>query len=230
MIEVPCPKRECKESVLRRNITEHLSECMFEDVRCKYANIGCKEKVIRRDLHQLEKHEEESQQHLQLAIDVVQQQQRAISDMTAQIQFLQKKQLPSTKFMYKFTDFDCHRREDASFIGKFYCIPGDIVVEIKPNGNEEDRGYRTHVSVGAHFSWLHWAFTAIVTIELLNQLEDKTHHSKTDRVADVDRDLIEHPRFISHSDLNYNEAKNCQYLKDDCLCFRFTVETELCED
>ena len=92
MIEVPCPKRECKESVLRRNITEHLSECMFEDVRCKYANIGCKEKVIRRDLHQLEKHEGESQQHLQLAIDAVQQQQRAISDMITQIQYLQKKQ------------------------------------------------------------------------------------------------------------------------------------------
>ena len=71
MIEVPCPKRECKESVLRRNITEHLSKCMFEDVHCKYDNIGCKEKVIRRDLHQLEKHEGESQQHLQLAIDAV---------------------------------------------------------------------------------------------------------------------------------------------------------------
>ena len=79
MIEVPCPKRECKESILRRNITEHLSECMFEDVCCKYANIGCKEKVIRRDLHQLEKHEGESQQHLQFAIDAIQQQQRAIS-------------------------------------------------------------------------------------------------------------------------------------------------------
>ena len=92
MIEVPCPKRECKESVLRHNITEHLSECMFEDVCCKYADIGCKEKVIRRDLHQLEKHEAESQQHLQLAIDAVQQQQRAISDMTTQIQSLQKKQ------------------------------------------------------------------------------------------------------------------------------------------
>ena len=92
MIEVPCPKRECKESILRRNITEHLSECMFEDVHCKYANIGCKEKVIRRDLHQLEKHEGESQQHLQLAIDAVQQQQRAISDMKTQIQSLQKKQ------------------------------------------------------------------------------------------------------------------------------------------
>ena len=92
MIEVPCPKRECKESILRRNITEHLTECMFEDVCCKYANIGCKEKVIRRDLHQLEKHEGESQQHLQLAIDAAQQQQRAISDMIAQIQSLQKKQ------------------------------------------------------------------------------------------------------------------------------------------
>ena len=55
--------------------------------------------MICRDLHQLEKHEGESQQHLQFAIDAVmsifdtvQQQQRAMSDMTAQIQYLQKKQ------------------------------------------------------------------------------------------------------------------------------------------
>ena len=114
MIEVPCPKRECKESVLRRNITEHFSECMFEDVRCKYANIGCKEKVIRRDLHQLEKHEGESQQHLQLAIDAVQQQQRAISDMTTQIQYLQKKQSQLSELNFPLK-LKCRRGKDLPF-------------------------------------------------------------------------------------------------------------------
>ena len=69
-----------------------------------------------------------------------------------------------------------------------------------------------------------WPFYATVTIELLNQLEDKNHHSKT---ATVDSMLwikvIDHPSYISSSDL---EAKNCQYLKDGRFYFRVTVDTE----
>ena len=34
------------------------------------------------------------------------------------------------------------------------------------------------------------------------------------------------PYFIAHSDLDYNPAKNCQYLKYDCLQFR-VVKVEL---
>jgi TNF receptor-associated factor 4 len=225
MIEVPCSKRECKESILRRNIIEHLSECMFEEVHCKYANIGCEEKVVRRDLHQLEKHEGESQQHLQLAIDAVQQQQRAISDiMTTQIQSLQKKQLK-----YKFTNFDHDKRNDYISHPEFYSKPGGYKIDVKIvcNGYGEAKG--THVSVYAR-SWpkegANWPFTGTVTIELLNQLADKNHHSKT-TIVNADRvTQISHPLYISHSDLDYNEAKNCQYLKDDCLYFRVTVVTE----
>ena len=82
MIELPCPKRDCKESILRRNLSEHLSECAFETVPCKYTNIGCTVGMVRRDLRQLKEHEGDSHQHLQLAIDAIQQQQSTIRDMT----------------------------------------------------------------------------------------------------------------------------------------------------
>ena len=182
MIEVPCPKRECKENILRRNVTEHLSECMFEDVPCKYANIGCKEKVIRRDLHQLEKHEGESQQHLQLAINAVQQQQ-------LQIQSLQKKHVPTAKFLYKFISFDHHRKMNDttntlpifSSSPEWYrtVIPEWYRIElcIKCNGKTECRN--AYVSVNAYLNrgpvddnLIAWQFTGTVTTELLNQLED----------------------------------------------------------
>ena len=103
------------------------------------------------------------------------------------------------------------------------------------NGFEEARG--THVSVdacllhGDNDGHVPWPFTGTVTIELLNQLEDKNHHSKTttevvNRSFNSTCSILIHLCYISHSDLCYNEAENCQYLKDDCLYFRVTVEAE----
>ena len=78
--------------------------------------------------------------------------------------------------------------------------------------------------------------------KLINpQLEDKNHYSvftttfrelktaiASQRVMGRDMVLTGYGRqcFITHADLDYNEAKNCQYLKDDCLYFRISVEAE----
>ena len=35
-----------------------------------------------------------------------------------------------------------------------------------------------------------------------------------------------HPRYIAHSDLGYNAAKKCQYLKDNCLYFRIGADAK----
>ena len=96
-------------------------------------------------------------------------------------------------------------------------------------------GNGTHVSVrafllhGDNDDHVPWPFTGTVTIELLNQLDDKNHHYMTAKVVNKERSsdlIVEHLCYISHSDLCYNEAENCQYLKDDCLYFRVTVEAE----
>ena len=71
MVEVPCPKRMCLQRMPRSDVSQHLQECPFEEIHCKYANIGCKEKVLRKNSSDLQVHMEDSLCHLQLAIDAV---------------------------------------------------------------------------------------------------------------------------------------------------------------
>ena len=77
-----------------------------------------------------------------------------------------------------------------------------------------------------------------VTIELLNQLENKHHYSipitfisddvSSQRVVKNERASIGwgKPQYIPHSDLGHNTAKNCQYLKDDRLHFNISVDAK----
>ena len=67
-----------------------------------------------------------------------------------------------------------------------------------------------------------------VTLTLLNQLEDRNHYSDSmvldiNDNAEVDDDWGFHS-FIPHSALVYDSVKKTQYLKDDILYFRVTVE------
>ena len=65
---------------------------------------------------------------------------------------------------------------------------------------------------------------------LLNQLEDKNHHQKiatltaASNIQVGDRDTWGYAQFIPHSALDYDAVKNTQYLKDDTLYFRMSVE------
>ena len=110
------------------------------------------------------------------------------------------------------------------------------------NGDGDGEG--THVSVfafmmrGENDDHLHWPFNGTVTVELLNQLEDKNHHSSEttfsqDNVASqrvMDGEIAQSgygdPNYIPHTSLGYDEAKHCQYLKDDCLYFSIKVDAK----
>ena len=121
-----------------------------------------------------------------------------------------------------------------------------MCIEVDANGEDDanaedgnDEGAGTHVSVYAYLMRgrnddnLPWPFTGEVTIALLNQLEDKNHHTYTvtflhsndlsKRVVNSDRASTGYgmPEFISHDKLT---AKNYQYLKDDSLFFRIEVQ------
>ena len=72
-------------------------------------------------------------------------------------------------------------------------------------------------------------------VELLNQLEDANHHvGHIDFPAEGEysKRVDDHKScsgycswgYIPHSALDYDAAKNYQYLKDDCLCFRVSAE------
>jgi TNF receptor-associated factor 4 len=89
---------------------------------------------------------------------------------------------------------------------------------------------------GENDDHLTWPFAGKLTVELLNQLENDNHYCKTmtfppdievsGRVVDEERSIKSWgmPRYIFHSNLGYNASKNCQYLKDDCLYFRISVD------
>lgn len=79
--------------------------------------------------------------------------------------------------------------------------------------------------------YLTWPFSGEVNIELLNQLDDANHYAKLIRFTDdkygqrvyasrISEGYGNHV-FYPHSGLVYDATRNnCQYLKDDCLCFR----------
>ena len=239
MKEIPCPNHGCKIYTARCNLSKHHKECMFVLVPCKYTAIGCKSKVLRKDLGM---HERDSQQHLQLAIDTVHQQHIIIKEQESMLVHLWSKEMPTK---YKFTNFDQHKTaNDAIDSPAFYTSPGGYKMCISVHANGVGEGKSTYVSVYAYLmkgendDYLPWPFTGKVTIELLNQLEDKNHYSRNMlfppeepsslRVVNKERSHSGwgHRRYISHSNLGYNAAKNCQYLKNDCLYFRINVDTK----
>ena len=139
------------------------------------------------------------------------------------------------------TNFEQHKIDsDNLYSPPFYTHPRGykMCLRVDANGNGDGKG--THVSVYAYLmkgefdDHLRWPFQSHVTVAMLNQLEDNSHTTKTirftetmeaeyiGRVTDEERapDGWGYPTFIAHTDLTYNPAKNCQYLKYDCLRFR----------
>ena len=105
-------------------------------------------------------------------------------------------------------------------------------IKVNPNGNGTGKG--THVSVFVHIlegdndDNLEWPFIGSAKIELLNQLEDENHHFMTvifnqEKDAHVGSNQG-YPKFIRHSKLPHDPVNNTQYLKDDTLYFRASVE------
>ena len=238
-MKIPCPNDGCDEKIKRCDILEHRQECLYEEVSCKYTNIGCKKKFLRKDL---EDHHNDSQQHLQLAIDEVNQQKTTIETLKDKVVHL--KQTAPMKF--RITGFEklknCNKEV---YSPSFYTSPGGYKMCISVYANGNGRGKGTHVSVFAYLmlgendDHLPWSFTGTVTVELLNQLENDNHYSDKitfppdddevgQRVVNKERVSSGYgtPCYISHFDLGYIAANNCQYLKDDCLYFRVKVEAQ----
>ena len=109
-------------------------------------------------------------------------------------------------------------------------------VQIFANGFGDEQGTHlslfTHIMKGDYDKELSWPFHGKITVELLNQNADKGHliHKFS-----YDKDCEHGCRvtigemnygwgisdFISHSQLTQDSDSTVQYLKDDCLIFRF---------
>ena len=222
-LKVTCPNNSCRKRVFRRDVANHRKECLFEEVSCKYARIGCNVRVPRRER---EEHESNAEQHLQLAVDTVSELKSKLDEQQAVI------------FMLK--NFEKVKSEEQVITSHpFYSGPGGYKMQIKVRVSGVP-GYEDHVCLcafilpGESDDNLPWPFTGTVVVELLNQLEDANHHVKhivytrgrgsSLRVYDTKAICGNVCNgFITCAALDYDATEHRQYLKDDCLCFRLRV-------
>ena len=219
-VKVKCSK--CSQQFLRSNESRHPLVCPNEPVRCKYYNIGCGEKPLRKDIRA---HEENAQLHLSLATEEV----------------LKLKNEKKT-LTFKMKTFEANKYDSNAITSPSFHTSGEgykMCIKVYSNGIGAGEG--THVSVyaclmkGDNDDSLSWPFTGTITIEILNQLEDKNHLKETlvftaenlasQKVVDDERGQgWGYYQFISHADLAQKPLTNCQYLKDDTLIFRVSAE------
>ncbi len=133
--------------------------------------------------------------------------------------------------LFKVTEF--HKKKDNNAESSFYTSPNGYHMDIIVCANGVGCGEGSHVSViavikGKYDDELNWPFVGKVTFELLNQLEDKNHHSMEVELTPENNinasDGHGYPEYIPHSKLSRDSVSNTQYLKDDTLYFRISVE------
>ena len=224
----------CKTAFPRETKHAHLSTCQYQEVACKYSEFGCEKMPFRKDLQE---HENDDNTHLRIAMTTV---------LSLRKQCMLNTQYQLTLIeIFKMPSFKEKKENNIEFFSDpFYTHPKGykMVINIDANGYGDNKG--THVSVWAYLrimrgeydDQLEFPFKGSIKFELLNQLEDKNHHCKPsmhDGTEDGSKRVIDRERsnngtgeqdFIPHGDLEHNATKNCQYLQDDCLVFRISVD------
>ena len=151
-------------------------------------------------------------------------------------------------FEFTMTEFEKHKRaSDEWYSPPFYTHTHGYRMCIKVYANGFGSGKGTHLAVGGYLmrgdfdNDLQWPFQGAITIQLLNQFEDSTHRTHTIKFTEsANPKTISRVRsgeratggygthiFLPHTQLGLNNAKNCQFLKDNQLKFRVSKATNL---
>ncbi|XP_003383554.1 PREDICTED: TNF receptor-associated factor 4-like [Amphimedon queenslandica] len=164
---VECCHEGCEEIKARCLLEYHEQSCPKAVVFCEYSHLGC-DKVLKRE--EQEKHNEESvKEHLQMAIKRVDSlQMKSIGNSSSQV--------------FKMTNPSSYKYNDQVWYSpSFYTSPGGYKMMLCVYANGYGKGKGTHLSCytvlvpGEYDDELGWPFQGEVTVELLNQHEDKNH-------------------------------------------------------
>jgi len=207
-LPIPCPNKCGIEILPREDMEAHRKECPLEMVQCEYHNVGCEERMMRKDLEQHKK--EKMEKHLSLTSSqltavmmalhpIVPQAKRYCRD-THSASVIIKTQwsltLMARRAMVKLDDHVCpviicvadiHEKKTA-----LYCLDSafyshnkgyKLCLYVDPTGDGDAKG--THLSVflslmkGPHDDELTWPLRGKFEVKLLNQISDCEHYSKT---------------------------------------------------
>ena len=154
---------------------------------------------------------------------------KQIATLMKDVQAIQISLIPSCPAEVTMTDFEQHKKDDDQWFSlPFYSHPKGYKMCLRVDANGHGQGKHTHISIYIHLmkgefdDQLKWPFRGEVIVKLLNQKQDRGHHtgmvSLTDdtpggRVTEGERakDGWGSSHFISYTDL---QAK---YLMNDCL-------------
>ena len=221
---VPCPNngRGCLLSNERGESEQHVrSFCDYTEVACAYESLGCGVRMLRKDITKHQENDDKVHLHLSLrTLCLREEQHKTLSQGEAVI--------------FKLSGYASKKEKNTTFFSDpFYTSSGGYKMHINVDANGYGDGKGTHITVstallkGRYDDQLHWPFLGTVTCELLNQLADDKHHSIVVIYNDND-DMqvgrnIGYIKFFPHSSLLCDPATNTQYLLDDTLYFRVSV-------
>ena len=212
--KIPCPNAKCTKTMKRQRMEKHVADiCSYTVIPCKYEMIGCDKEMER---VQMKLHEKKANLHLQIAID---------STLELKKEIALKK---NERLIFKLDDYEYAKGRKKEFESpSFYSHPEgyEMQIDVYANGRNDSKG--THVAVYAYIledDDLWGPFVGRVTITLLNQMEDKNHHTSHIVYAEDSKHCEGIDHFIAHSKLGHDPIKNTQYLMDDTLYFKVSVE------
>jgi hypothetical protein len=224
---VPCISDGCTETMERQNIDDHVyTECPHTVISCKYEGIGCTSQLKRKDMPA---HEQDDKLHLHMALDTVSVLQDTVSDKCLTVT-LNNDNPESITFAVP----DYHEVEftSPSFTSpSFYTNPNGYLMEVAVKTALVEQNLQVYVTTcirvlkGSHDANLKWPFRGKVKIELLNQLTDRNHFTQTEKVVLREGEQTQ-CLSIDYPKLDHNRVTNTQYLMDDTLYFRVSVEVE----
>ena len=218
---VRCSNAECDDTMGRQQLKRHVRvKCPHTVIPCKYGSIGCDTELKREDMAA---HEQDDKLHLHMALETVNLERRTL------------KKKSDGSMTCALPDFDNRRRCNTRFFStSFYVNPRGYHMSLMVIVNGYGGGEGTHVSVfaailkGEYDAELKWPFVGEVTYTLLNQLEDSNHHTRTQSIDTAKNAQVGNrwgiSEFIPHSALAHDPFENTQYLKDDTLYFRVSVQ------
>ncbi len=243
-----CTNEECTMGMQRMMIKEHLeNECDYTVISCKYDNIECDLKLKRIEMRV---HEEDHKTHLIKALEIIVKLEHTIIGLEHNIvdlkdtvvklkdgmdNLIEKKYVLGNGecMTFKVTDIQRKRDNDEKYVSPLFYTSEKgyhMKIQVHPNGYGDFKG--SHVSVFAHVlkgkydDKLNWPLLGTVTLDLLNQLEDKNHRTEVGHFTQETNVTVGYGRgyyeFIPHSELSCDSST--QYLKDDTLYFRVSVD------
>ena len=239
---VTCPNGCKSDSFERQELENHLKDaCPLAQVDCPLHYAGCDVKLLQKDMPE---HVQDTATHFPLLVGYLLKESQEKQRLEEELKAL-KKDVCELKLALRSLPIDvlvkCNKGSSVVHVQPFYTHSHGyrMCVRVRPNdafGLER----RFHVSIyvclvkGLFDDDLKWPFRGKVTIQIVNQAGDHSHVEKTitydedtpDGSAGRPTDKEQTKtgwgvhRFLAHSDLDYNHAKNTQYMKDNVIVVR----------